>query len=53
MINLDFIFLFESVIRYLNIIQGVYSMVLYGKEVNRVCIVDDIFEEMVDYNIII
>lgn len=47
----DSILLPESITRYLNIIQGAHSTVSHGKEANRVCIADDILEEMADYNI--
>lgn len=51
MTNPDSILLPESITRYLNIIQGAHSTVSHGKEANRVCIADDILEEMADYNI--
>lgn len=51
MTNPDSILLPESITRYLNIIQGAHNTVSHGKEANRVCIADDILEEMADYNI--
>lgn len=51
MTNPDSILLPESITRYLNIIQGAHGTVSHGKEANRVCIADDILEEVADYNI--
>lgn len=52
MTNPDSIFFYLKVLaRDFNIIQGAHSTVSHGKEANRVCIADDILEEMADYNI--